>query len=105
MPRETTYVVTTTFGQFKFLANMAEAAAPIRSLDDDDDEYGDRITPTPYQTADARHSEYEAAALLLRYYGPDYYLDPRDDSDDLDHDAYVRRLIVSVEAEDDDEEE
>lgn len=92
----TEYTVTTTFGQFRFAANLAEAAAPLVSIHDAD---GDEPKEewSPYQTADAGHDARRAAELLLRHYGPAYYLDPDDDRDDLDHDEYVRGLILSVE--------
>jgi hypothetical protein len=105
----TIYLAKTTFGSFRFAANLAEASAPIRSLPDrGEDEPGD--FPTPYQTADARHDPVRAARLCLEYFGRDYWCDPsavEEDSagnetfDGMSKDDYLDSLIVSVEAEDD----
>lgn len=41
-----------------FVADLADASAPISILDNGEN------TPTPFQTADARHSAYKAAYML-----------------------------------------
>ena len=89
------YVVTTTFGEFRFAANLAEASASIYSVDDED-EADSLDMVTPFRTADARHDPFEAAVLLMGYYGADYYLNPDDDDDNLDHEEYIRSKILSV---------
>lgn len=100
----TVYTVTLPFDRLKIRADLSQASSPIQYLADGDDD--DRHwVPTPYQVADARHDEVEAAVLAVKYLGSEYYLDPADDSDDLDHDAYVRRLILSIEADEDDEDD
>lgn len=95
-----TYTVTLTFDTFQFRADLVEASANIQSVDEDGE-----VTPSPYQTADARHRECDAAKLLLRYYGGDYWLNPDHEVDDdagtidgVSEDEYLDRLIVSVEA-------
>lgn len=104
----TNYTVTTTFGSFRFAADLAQASANIYSLPDRDAEDGDEGGPTPYQTADARHDEMRAAILCLKSFGHEYWLSPmveRDWDDDgqtydgMTEDAYLRSLIASVEAE------
>jgi hypothetical protein len=105
----TIYRAKTTFGSFRFEANLSEASAPIRSLPDSPDDEETAGFPTPYQTADARHSETEAARLLLDYFGSEYWLDPTvevtetDDGETLYagmlREDYVRSLLVSVDAE------
>ncbi|CAL8981522.1 hypothetical protein RHODGE_RHODGE_02853 [Rhodoplanes serenus] len=94
-----TYTVTTTFGSFRFSADLTQASAPI---------YDEDGTATPYRTADARHSADHAAVLLLGYYGRDYWLSPdvilsEDEDgnqlfDGLRERPYLFSLIVSVEA-------
>lgn len=104
----TTYVATTTFGKFRFEADMVQAAAPIYSLPDTDSDDDLSGFSTPYQTADARHSEWKAALLLLDYFGRDYWLDPgaaieEDDEgnetiDGMSKEKYLESLLVSVDA-------
>lgn len=99
----TVYRAKTTFGSFRFEANLAEAAAPIVSLPDSGDDDTDSFS-TPYQTADARHSERRAALLCLEYFGSEYWLDPSaerggDLIDGMTKADYIESLLVSVEAE------
>lgn len=66
-----TYKVTLEDGQvFMMSGNFAEASAGIcvnfHDPSDDND-----WQPTPYQTADARHSEFQAAELLAKHYATD----------------------------------
>lgn len=107
----TIYLARTTFGTFRFQANLAEASAPIISLPDRGDDTMESF-PTPYQTADARHDADQAARLCLEYFGREYWCDPsvvsEDDDgnetfDSMTKDDYLDSLIVSVEATGDDE--
>lgn len=103
----TTYLARTTFGSFRFEANLAEASAPIFSLPDRGDDETESF-PTPYQTADARHNERTAALLVLEYFGSEYWLDPdavRDETEDGEttydgktRSEYLDGLLVSIEA-------
>jgi hypothetical protein len=63
----TTYKAILEDGQtFYFKANMVEASAPlIVNFHDEDD---DCWQVTPYQTADAGHSQMRAAELLAEHY-------------------------------------
>lgn len=65
----TTYLVTLTDGQqFRMSANLAEASAPIQVSFPDQDDDGPVWQGTPFQTADARHSDHAAAALCAEYF-------------------------------------
>jgi hypothetical protein len=58
------YLVTMASGDTWIMrADMANAAAPIRFVDDEG-----REQSTPYQTADARHNAGNAAALVVAYW-------------------------------------
>lgn len=101
MAKPAIYTCRTTFGTFRFEADLTQAAAPIRSLPDHDDDDTDGFS-TPFQTADARHDAREAAKLLIRYFGRDYWLDPTAEVEDgmingMPEDDYIDSLIVSVE--------
>lgn len=66
-----TYKVTLKDGQkFVFSANLVEASAPISVNFHDSDDDND-WQPTPYQTADARHSPRRAAKLLAAHFATD----------------------------------
>lgn len=103
------YRAKTTFGFFRFQANLSEASAPIIALGSRDDYDDEADFGTPFQTADARHDEMRAALLLLDYFGSDYWLDPTikvtktDDGEmtygGMPRSDYIRSLLVSVEAE------
>lgn len=97
-----------TFDTFRFQANLADAAAPIRYINDErDEETGEHTYQcTPYQTADARHRVDDAVMLMMDWLGMDYWRDP---ADEIGEDAagkitiggkpveqYIRDLIVSV---------
>ena len=73
-------------------ADMTHAAANIGWIDEDED--GERHS-TQWQTADARHDVGEAAVLLIRSFGADYWCEPGVDVGD--EDAYVRELILAIE--------
>lgn len=103
----TNYLVKTTFGSFRFCADLTRAAAPIYSLPDKGAPEDEGFS-TPYQTADARHREWDAARLLLEYFGRDYWCDPdcmaidedgNETFNGLSQDDYLDSLIVSVETE------
>ena len=51
---------------------------------------------TPFQTADVQHDETEMAVTVIRWLGPDYWLDP-DDAEPEDEDEYIGDLIESIE--------
>ena len=86
-----TYTVKLTFGDtLTFEANLAEASAPIRIIEE---EGGSQLTP--YQTADAQHDPMEAAVLLIKNLGPHYWLNPEDDKPE-NEDEYIRQLIAFV---------
>lgn len=62
----TTYKATLDDGQvFYFTANLVEASAPISVNWHDGDD--DAWQATPFQTADAGHSQMRAAELLAEY--------------------------------------
>ena len=91
-----TYTVTTTFGDsFRFTADFSRADSQLFVLSDDDVPEDDGM-PVPYQVADARHDETEAAVLLIKYFGRDWWLDPSTHVEDEDEDDYIRGLIVSI---------
>lgn len=106
------YVVTTTFGKFRFEGDFVQAASPIWSLPDRDGEDEDGF-PTPFQVADASHRPYKAALLLLEYFGRDYWCDPdlltdedeegNETFDGMTQDEYLASLIESVEEEDEEQ--
>jgi hypothetical protein len=65
------YLVELTDGQtFRFSADLVQAAAGISVNFHDPDDAND-WQPTPYQTADARHSAWQAALLLAEHYATD----------------------------------
>lgn len=86
----TDYTVRLTFDTLTVRANLAEASAPIKIVDEDG-----IATSTGYQTADARHDARIMARLAVLSCGRDYYLDPTGDvpADDA---SYVDGLIRSV---------
>ena len=58
-------------------ADLVEASAPILTVSEDDE--GEEITsPTPYQTADARHRELDAVMLAVEYCGREWFAEPGD---------------------------
>lgn len=94
------YTTVTTFGSFRFAGNFADASSPIISLDDD---YDDETTTAPFQVADADHSPYLAARMLMEWFGREYWLaldadidDENETYDGLSQDEYIDSLIVSV---------
>lgn len=97
------YEVSMTQGfRFYFLADLTEASAPLFLLDDD----GSRRA-TPWQTADVRHDEREAAALFVGSFGGSYWDDSKVRScdpagfplyDGMTEEAYIDSVIESVEA-------
>ncbi len=76
---------------FRFAANLAEASATIYLVDEDGE-----LSPTQYQTADARHSVTEALRLALSACGEDYYVDP---SDDRDADEQLAEIVEGADIE------
>lgn len=66
------YVAQFAFCRLEFSANLADAGAPIALVVDGEE------CPTRWQTADARHDPFEAAELMLRDQGRDFFAEPRD---------------------------
>lgn len=94
-----TYRVRLTFDTLLVSADLTEASAPIQVLiEDEDEDDGYRVVPTPYQTADARHDERQMARLAVRAMGGEYWQDPSIDYSDIDEDEAIDGMIVSVEA-------
>lgn len=103
------YTIKLRFGDtLRVEANLAEASAPIKIINDHDGDWRceETVTSTPYQTADARHDVRRMARLVLQFLGSDYWLDPSipivDTEDEytingLSEEAYIDSLIVSVE--------
>jgi hypothetical protein len=76
-------------------ANIAIAGPP----EGDDDEPS--WSPTPYQTADARHRATDAMILAVRYSGTEWYTDPsKGDADDqlAEIEAAIRsgKIVISA---------
>lgn len=91
-----TYRVNLSFGDFHFRADLTEASAPIFDVGVD----GEDIA-TPFQTADARHREHEAAKLILESNGPEFYLPEGVDEEEAlagypTLDEYLNSVIVSI---------
>ncbi len=80
-------------------ANLVEASAPIKLVIDDGN--GElRVEGTPFQTANARHNEYEMAHLIARYVLSE---DSTVDKSDLENLEIVSVTAVEDEEEDGDE--
>jgi hypothetical protein len=93
-----TYKCTTTFDSFVFSADFGDAASPI-CVSADPEEYD--MTSTPFQVADARHEPWEAAILLIKYFGKQYWLSPMTKIEDGLYDGltdrqYIEHLIRTV---------
>ena len=86
------YLVTQTNGEkWILIADMVQASASIQ-YDYHQEEGGSSVTSTPFQTADARHRIYDAAALVL------HYMDRASCAqDDDDNDCDCADRIASVE--------
>lgn len=88
----TEYTINLGFDRLRIQADLSQASAQIRYLGADDEWHS-----TPYQTADASHRVRDAARLVVRYLGREYYLDPTVTLDRADEDTYVDGLIRSIE--------
>jgi hypothetical protein len=97
------YKCTTTFDdEFFFDADFRDAASPIYLGWCKDD-----MECTPFQVADARHCPERAAALLISWFGLDYWLHPDDEIGEDEYgnttyggkteQEYIEALILDVE--------
>lgn len=86
------YIIDLGFDTVIMHADLAQASAPIEY------EVDGEVFATQYQTADARHREWDAAVLVVACLGRDYWLDPSADAPE-DEDAYIHDLIRSVDVE------
>ena len=84
------------WGSLTVCADWAQAASPIRYLDDDGAEQS-----TPYQVADAQHRPAVGLRLVLTYLGRSYFADP---ADDRDEEEILDELVADAEDDDADEE-
>jgi hypothetical protein len=102
------YKYTTTFSDKFYLdANFSDASSPILVGERPDD-----LEYTPFQVADVRHCPEQAAALIISWWGPGYYLsgdeeidEDADTYDGMTKDEYIESLILDVECLDEDEED
>lgn len=62
-------------------ADLSQASANIAVVITGADGEDDRIDPTPYQTADAKHRAKEAIMLAVTYCGREWYANPDDTRD------------------------
>lgn len=101
------YTINLSWGDtIRVSADLVHASAPISIFDDDGFEH-----PTQYQTADARHSDWEMARLVVVCMGRDWWLSPDAEIDEdedgietidgMSESGYIDSLIVDVEREDD----
>lgn len=68
----TTYRYRMPWGEtLEISADLTHASAPIWIVGNEDEGIAD--TPTPYQTADARHREEEMLRLVVEYLGARWY--------------------------------
>jgi hypothetical protein len=98
----TTYKCKTTFDTLHFEGGFAEASSPIYA----EAESGHWVC-TPFQVADAGHDPKEAALMIIKWFGPDYWLNPEaeegeDENGELTYDGmteeeYIEDLILDVE--------
>lgn len=81
------------FDKLELDVDLAQASAPIHYLGEEG-----QLVSTPFQTADARHRERDAAKLVIGWLGSDYWLNPDDDEpkDEIEKDQYIGRLIRSI---------
>lgn len=87
------YYVTTVCGDFSFSADLSNAKAPLRLSDGEGG-----WQSTQYQTADARHDEEQAAILMIRSLGAEWYMEPGQCLDEGEsEDDYIRSLITGIE--------
>lgn len=88
------YTVTTTFGTFRFAADLIEPTAALYSIPDDAEDPADdrRWVASDYRTADVFQCHQTAAERLLASYGREYWLQPDtvviDQCPDLDCTTY-----------------
>jgi hypothetical protein len=93
-----TYRVKLTFGSFLLRANFSEASSNI-STNFDPDEEMDSWSPTRFQVADSCHNEKNAAVLVLKDCGQDFWLDPSDASKIglvISEEDYIKSQIKSI---------
>ena len=88
------YKAQLSFGEFKFAADLVEASATIYNVDDEGE-----LSPTQYQTADARHRVREALRLALQACGSDYYANPLSE---LSHERQLEDIINDADIEGED---
>lgn len=77
-------------------ADLVQASANIAILIDGEE---DRVDPTPYQTADARHRTREAVMLAVAYCGREWYAEPTDHRDSSRILAEIEKKIKITEEE------
>lgn len=86
------YRVDLTIDTLYVSADLVEASAPIQVVDPEAED----ITPTPYQTADARHDAMRMAVLAVLAMGGEYWQDPSRDYGEQSDEEAVAAMIRSV---------